>query len=761
MSFASSMIKRSSLLGGLVPVLALSAGLLSAPAYADPAEPAPAAAPVTAGESDHVQKGRTDLGERAPFPASTAELRRDYDDPNSAAAEPARPSAATGRSLAAASCTPGDFAGRSGSALVTFIKASTTSCINTLFNLTGTNANGAFREAQMVTVANALASNASAYPGDNSTATEQLVLYLRAGYYVQWYYPSDVGTYGASLKSAIQTALDRFFADADSSKVTDANGEILSETVTLIDSAQENARYIYVVKRLLTAYNASYDQYWWMVNAVNNVYTVLFRGHQVPAFVTAVQSDTSLLSTLRQFAADHVSLLGGDNAFLTSNAGRELGRFLQHTALQATARPLVKDLLGRSSITGTTAPLWVGVAEMTDSYDKSNCSYYGTCDLANRLSAAALPISYTCSASIKIRAQQMTSGELAWACNSLTGQDAYFHSVVRDAGPVANDRNTTIEVNVFDSSADYQTYAGAIFGIDTNNGGMYLEGDPSVAGNQPRFIAYEAEWLRPEFAIWNLNHEYTHYLDGRFDMFGDFGAGMTTPTVWWVEGFAEYISYSYRNMTYDAAITEAAKKTYTLSTLFDTTYDNSDSTRIYRWGYLAVRFMLQSHRADMDKVLGYYRAGQWSTARTYLTSTVGTRYNAEFSTWLGACGAGNCGGGGTTPTLPECTGSDTRALDKECARSNIAVGAGDQKYFYIYLPAGVSSLEITSTGGTGECDLYYNANSWATASSYTQKSAGAGTTEKITVTSPASGYRYISLVGGTGGCSGVSVGTKY
>ncbi|NED58638.1 peptidase, partial [Micromonospora aurantiaca] len=87
-----------------------------------------------------------------------------------------------------------------------------------------------------------------------------------------------------------QSGLDAYFGNAKSSTVSDANGEVLAEAVTLIDSAQENARYIYVVKRLLNAYNSSYDAYWWMLNAVNNVYTVLFRGHQVPAFVSAVQS---------------------------------------------------------------------------------------------------------------------------------------------------------------------------------------------------------------------------------------------------------------------------------------------------------------------------------------------------------------------------------------------------------------------------------------------------------------------------------------
>ncbi|MEV5540112.1 collagenase [Saccharopolyspora shandongensis] len=28
--------------------------------------------------------------------------------------------------------------------------------------------------------------------------------------------------------------------------------------------------------------------------------------------------------------------------------------------------------------------------------------------------------------------------------------------------------------------------------------------DPAQQGNQPRFIAYEAEWQRPTFEIWNL-----------------------------------------------------------------------------------------------------------------------------------------------------------------------------------------------------------------------------------------------------------------
>lgn len=741
----------------------------AAHATADPAAPepgGPTAQSLTAPVQDagHIADAALTPAERAPRSASKDALKRDYDDPRAAAPSHPAPSMRKARAdaRATAACSVADFTSRTGSALVQQITSSTTDCVNTLFSVKGNDGYLAFREAQMVTVANALRDGSAAYPGDSGTGMPQLVLFLRAGYYVQYYDPGTVGDYGAPLRTAIQGALDAFFASAHSRDVTDANGETLAEAVILIDSAEQNARYLYVVKRLLAGYNSSYNSSWYMLNAVNNVYTVTFRGHQVPEFVSAVEADPSLLDALAGFARDHLDLLGTDQSYLASNAGRELGRFLQEESLRPKARPLVIDLLGRSSLTGPTAPLWVGLAEMTDYYDRAGCSSYGTCDLAERIKSAVLPVEYTCSDSIRIVAQQMTSADLTKACTSLKGQDAYFHEVARDSGPVADDHNTTIEVVVFDSSTDYQTYAGAIYGIDTNNGGMYLEGDPSAAGNQPRFIAYEAEWVRPDFQIWNLNHEYTHYLDGRFDMAGDFEAGVTTPTIWWVEGFAEYVSYSYRDVTYDDAVTQAAAHTYTLRTLFDTTYENADQTRVYNWGYLAVRYMLQSHRADVDTLLGRYRAGDWNGARTLLTSTIGTRYDADWNSWLTACAAGDCGTTTSPPddSSPECTAADARELGQDCTRGGQHAARGDYAYLYVHVPAGTAQLKITTSGGTGDADLYYDADGWATTGSYTTRATGSGNTHTLTVDRPAAGVHYISLYA-VQGFDGVKVSTRY
>ncbi|MER6364321.1 collagenase [Kitasatospora sp. NPDC001527] len=796
----------------------------------------------------HGEKKPVAARDRAPFSTADPARAERLSKAEQQAEQKAELAKAFGESapmaLAEQPCNIPDFS-RTGGALVQAVKAADIGCINSLFTLTGGDANGTFRESQMVTVADALRDNAANYPGDNSTSTAQLVLFLRAGYYVQWYHASDVGTYGTALQTSIRGALDTFFNNAHSRDVTAANAGTLGEAVILIDSAQENVRYLPEVKRLLGAYDAATHNPANMGNALNGVFTVLWRGHQAKGFVEAVQADPSVLDSLSAFANANSALLGGDYTFLVYNATRELGRFVQYEALRPKVTPLLKGLADHSSPSDRTAYQWAAVAEMAEAYDPGTCSTYGTCDAPARLRAAVLTVDHACSPSIRVRAQKLDAAQLETTCSSLNGQDAFFHSVAKDGGPVADDQNTTIEVVVFHTRFDYVVFAAGIFGIDTNNGGMYLEGKPGEAGNQPRFLAYEADWALPDFQIWNLNHEYTHYLDGRFNMYGDFDAGMTTPTIWWVEGFAEYVSYSYRNETYDAAITAAGLHTYRLSDLFDTAY--GDQERVYRWGYLAVRYMLEQHRADLDAVLAKYRAGDWEGARTILKQTIGTRYDADFDSWLTKCAAGACAGGtnpggnqaptaaftaavnglgvsftststdqdgtiasyawdfgdGTTATTAnpaktyakagsytvtltvtddkgstasarqdvavgagggdgsECTATDTRLLDKNCTRSNAAATAGNYAHFYLLLPAGVTQLKLTSTGGTGNGDLYYNGDGWAYTDAFTAKSADPnGNNETLTITNPPAGYVFLSLYAPQG-FSGATVKAEY
>lgn len=116
--------------------------------------------------------------------------------------------------------------------------------------------------------------------------------------------------------------------------------------------------------------------------------------------------------------------------------------------------------------------------------------------------------------------------------------------------------------------------------------------------------------------------------------------------------------------------------------------------------------------------------------------------------------------GGTPPTLPECTASDTRQLDKNCARSNRSETAGNYDYMYVWLPAGVQQLKLTVSGGTGDADLYVSSTGWAGMSNYQYSSTNVGNNETLTIANPPAGYLYISLYADLS-FSGVKIATEY
>ncbi|WP_198927087.1 collagenase, partial [Vibrio splendidus] len=163
----------------------------------------------------------------------------------------------------------------------------------------------------------------------------------------------------------------------------------------------------------------------------------------------------------------------------------------------------------------------------------------------------------------------------------------------------------------------------------TDNGGQYLEGNPAEVGNVARFVAYRYA-NGDDLSILNLEHEYTHYLDARFNQYGSFSDNLAHGyVVWWLEGFAEFMHYQ---QGYDAAINLIASGKMSLSDVFATTYSH-DSNRIYRWGYLAVRFMMEEHPQEVESLLVLSRSGQFAEWAQQV-KVLGQQYNGEFERWL-------------------------------------------------------------------------------------------------------------------------------
>jgi len=326
-----------------------------------------------------------------------------------------------------------------------------------------------------------------------------------------------------------------------------------------------------------------------------------------------------------------------DAEWILRNTGGELARFMKYQCIYPQVSGWIKKFLAKYPPNNEKSyKMWAAMASKLVAYDLKNCNqYYGVCTFKADIEKKMLPITKVCdktySDTFKIRAQSMSADETNQICARLKAQESYFHTLVKtNWKPVVPDTNTLIEVVVYNDTEDYKFYNSIIYNVDTNNGGLYMEGDPAIAGNVARYFCYEKPTEQGKFDVWNLEHEFTHYLDGRYDMQGGFTASSTSGhTIWWIEGFAEYASKKQSTPT---MVNVCKEKSYPLSTIFANNY-SSGAERVYHYGYVAVRFMFERHRNDVDTILGYFRAGQYKPQFENFITGLGTKYDKEFSDW--------------------------------------------------------------------------------------------------------------------------------
>lgn len=517
----------------------------------------------------------------------------------------------------ASSCSSAsELQGLTGSALVDAVKqGQLTSCLYGLYNVSWVGS-GMFSDANLLSIVGAINEVLVGYDGSTATGAtelEKLVTFLRAMHWAETSAGSN-RQFQAAYKQQLQQAFDSYFGGAHFVQFNgSASRDFMTryEMLILVNSSGTNRLpYMARFSQALLGYANTVERTdnWGVgyeesgvTQLLTHYYNAMQQQQQDYAQVLATHPE--IITNLQSFVMQQgLWLVGHTREYQWSDAVSELGRFLQMGGQIAdTVRPSMQSILATYSYDGVGANGWINAQGMVSFYDSANCDLYGNaCDFD--LEAVVLSGNHVCGSTLKVRFQEPISSEnLGQICVSLAGQEQLFHQTfgTNPATPVADDLNQDLEVVIFQSSSDYQNYAGTFFGINTDNGGMYLEGDPAVSGNQARFIAFQATWLQPDFVVWNLEHEYIHYLDGRFNKWGGFG-DQPANSVWWGEGVAEYLSQPNTNAN---ALAVAAQGTYDLSELFQTTYANGDTARVYYWGYLAVRYMMENQRVEIDQQL--------------------------------------------------------------------------------------------------------------------------------------------------------------
>ena len=279
---------------------------------------------------------------------------------------------------------------------------------------------------------------------------------------------NDTVSFSASVKPAVKAAIDAFVNNSHFYDDNDAHGKTLGEVITTMDSSEQQDVYLYVVKGWLKRWNQSYAAKWNMRNAVNGIFTLLFRGQWNNNFVSAVGTDTELVTLLRDFTLQSW-MINSEAEFMMANAAGELGRLKTYsgTSIQPIVDESLNTLFSTYQMYGNGDAIWLAAADTAEYY--GNCTDYGICNYADQLATKVLVQSHTCSPTIKIRSMNLTPTQQASACSKMGYEETYFHDKLQTNNqPVADDNNSFLQVNIFDSDEDYGKYAKAIFKIDTN-----------------------------------------------------------------------------------------------------------------------------------------------------------------------------------------------------------------------------------------------------------------------------------------------------
>ncbi|MEW1640095.1 collagenase [Streptomyces sp. NPDC093801] len=471
-------------------------------------------------------------------------------------------------------------------------------------------------DAHVQAVSRRISALAAAHDGRNSSHLEEMFTYLHAVAYHD-YSRTEIDVTDAPTVDAMRRAIADFGGAAHTFDVTASNARTLREALYAGSAPGLRQHQLGLIKKVLATLDASHpatntDASWGgaALAALSVNYLGVYPGNQDAAFHAAVTADPSYRAAFKAFAG-YTHLKGTANAWAARDALGEYGRFGQVNGLKD---PVTADLGALlepvKSGWGNGSEQWAKLVSWLNFYEA--CKPYGVCkeDIEKQL----FPNTYTYdNGGIKVRTalDRATVDQLYYASKQVKTQ---FHRVLGTDQPLAGDPNSTLNIVLYASRADYENYHPILTGYGTNNGGIYIENGATFYTYQRRVPQDSSLTLEELF-----RHEYTHYLNGRFAVPGSFGQGdwyQGDRTTAMDEGTAEFFDGSTR----DNGI--AVRKSLVRGVINDTagggprmsidqllhaTYDG-DGFRFYNYAGTFFEFLWTEKPSLLREMYGYLRA---------------------------------------------------------------------------------------------------------------------------------------------------------
>ena len=187
---------------------------------------------------------------------------------------------------------------------------------------------------------------------------------------------------------------------------------------------------------------------------------------------------------------------------------------------------------------------------------------------------------------------------------------AQFFRLMGDHSAVIDDDNDTLTAVVYGTRQEYADYNGLLYGISyPNSGGVYIESFGT-------FFTYERLPTESSFTVEELfRHEYTHYLQGRYLIPGDWGIHQiyqNNRMVWFEEGMAQFLSGSTRTdgVLLINVIRERINKLNGIQDfddIFSSSYGSGNAHAFYDFSPLLWSYWYEHDRTLVDELFRYVK----------------------------------------------------------------------------------------------------------------------------------------------------------
>nr|WP_236242201.1 collagenase [Streptomyces sp. CC228A] len=475
---------------------------------------APEPAPPTAKAPGEREPGGSTPGRHTPDGAGT---------PDGAA--PARAAAAAQRTAAGAPCTLDGITGLAPEAFADFLgdgAVTADGCLRDVIWTWDARLAPVMSDAHVQAVSQRATALAGQHDGSNSSNLLEMFTYLHAVVYHD-FSREEIDVTDEPTAGAMRRAIAAFGTAPRTFDETATNAQTLREALYAGSAKGLRHSQLGLIRKVLATMDVYYpgtygDPHWGgaALAALSVNYLGIYPGNDDRAFRDAVAADPRYRDAFKRFAY-RTHLKGTPNEWVVRDALSEYGRFGQIDSLRD---GIVSDL-GSLLKTVTTrfgrgSEPWAKIASWLDHYDA--CEPYGVCK--DDIERMLFPHTYAYdNGALKVRTglDRATVDQLYYATKQVKAQ---FHRVLGTDTPLAGDTNAALNVVLYASRADYETYHPLLTGMGTDNGGIYIERGATFYTYQRR-VPQDSRLTLEEL----FRHEYVHYLNGRWAVPGYFGEG--------------------------------------------------------------------------------------------------------------------------------------------------------------------------------------------------------------------------------------------